>query len=356
MAGPIRPRRFERKAKPLRSEEAQAPRGQGRSGYVAAQAFESSPVRARDPPSRMQRKAARSEAQGRRTHPGDRIFQDPSQALTGAGPGGDEPSHRSHGESRQHGLLVGERIGCGVVEQPAFPAQADDAAHSSPRSAAPLGPTTAEPLRKPDLHPHRRRPRRPGAPPYRPCAGRCRKGRTPASCRKRQPPGSPRSPHNEPARTRRPESRIRGRPASLFRRGAAVGARTFGLAGERFPDARRGSGRGAPFPVRGDGTRVGGQVWPAWCRSNSNGRTTRARVRCIPGTCSMTRSVSAQECEDFHPRQVRPATAGHRIPTLTPAPARSSALSPGARALRDGNRWPSPVPGVSAVQRSRCAP
>ena len=36
MASPIRPRRFERKAKPLRSEEAQAPRGQGWSGYVAA--------------------------------------------------------------------------------------------------------------------------------------------------------------------------------------------------------------------------------------------------------------------------------------------------------------------------------
>ena len=32
-------------------------------------------------------------------------------------PGGEEPSHRSRGESRQQGLLVGERIGCGVVEQ-----------------------------------------------------------------------------------------------------------------------------------------------------------------------------------------------------------------------------------------------
>ena len=41
MAGPIRPRRFERETKPLRSEEAQAPRGQGRPGHVAAQAFES---------------------------------------------------------------------------------------------------------------------------------------------------------------------------------------------------------------------------------------------------------------------------------------------------------------------------
>ena len=58
MAGPIRPRRFERETKPLRSEEAQAPRGQGRLGHVAAQAFESSPVRARDPRRRMQRKAA----------------------------------------------------------------------------------------------------------------------------------------------------------------------------------------------------------------------------------------------------------------------------------------------------------
>ena len=68
---------------------------------------------------------------------------------------------------------------------------------------------------------------------------------------------SPRSPHNGSARTRRPESPNRGRRASPFRRGAAVGARTFGCAGERFPDARRGSGREAPFPVRGGGTRVG---------------------------------------------------------------------------------------------------
>ena len=55
MVGPIRPRRFERETKPLQTEEAQAPRGQGRSGRGAAQAFESSPVRARDPRRRMQR-------------------------------------------------------------------------------------------------------------------------------------------------------------------------------------------------------------------------------------------------------------------------------------------------------------
>ncbi len=78
----------------------------------------------------MQPKAARSKTQGRRTHPGGRIFQDPAQALAGACPGGGEPSHRSRGESRQHGLLVGERIGGGVVEQAAFRAQADDAART----------------------------------------------------------------------------------------------------------------------------------------------------------------------------------------------------------------------------------
>ena len=101
-----------------------------RQGHVAAQAFEPAPVRACDPRCRMQPKAARSEAQGRRTHPGGRIFQDPAQALAGACPGGGEPSHRSRGESRQHGLLVGERIRCGVVEQAAFGAQADDAART----------------------------------------------------------------------------------------------------------------------------------------------------------------------------------------------------------------------------------
>ncbi len=78
------------------------------------------PVRACDPRSRMQGKAARTKAQGRRTHPGGRIFQDPAQALAGACPGGGEPSHRSRGESRQHGFLVGERIRCSVVEQAAF--------------------------------------------------------------------------------------------------------------------------------------------------------------------------------------------------------------------------------------------
>ena len=78
----------------------------------------------------MQPKAARSKAQGRRTHPGGRIFQDPAQALAGACPGGGEPSHRSRGESRQHRLLVGERIRCSVVEQAAFRAQTDNAART----------------------------------------------------------------------------------------------------------------------------------------------------------------------------------------------------------------------------------
>ena len=36
MAGPIRPRRFEREGKVCRIEEAQAPGGQGRAGHVAA--------------------------------------------------------------------------------------------------------------------------------------------------------------------------------------------------------------------------------------------------------------------------------------------------------------------------------
>ena len=61
-------------------------------------------ARACDRRCRMQPKAARSKAQGRRTHPG-----------------GGEPSHRSRGESRQHGLLVGERIGGGVVQQGSYP-------------------------------------------------------------------------------------------------------------------------------------------------------------------------------------------------------------------------------------------
>ena len=49
MAGPIRPGRFEREGKLLRIEEAQAPGGQGRSGHVAAKAFEPTSVRACDP-------------------------------------------------------------------------------------------------------------------------------------------------------------------------------------------------------------------------------------------------------------------------------------------------------------------
>ena len=99
-----------------------------RQGHVAAQAFEPPPVRAGDPRCRMQPKAARSKAQGRRTHPGGRIFQDPAQALAGACPVAVSP--RTDGESSQHGLFVGERIRCGVVEQAAFRAQADDAART----------------------------------------------------------------------------------------------------------------------------------------------------------------------------------------------------------------------------------
>ena len=115
MAGPIRPRRFEREGKMVRIDKAQTPSRQGRPGHVAAQAFEPPPVRACDPPCRMQGKAARSKAQGRRTHPGGRIFQDPAQALAGVCPGGHDPSHRGRREGGQHGHLV-ERIRCGVVE------------------------------------------------------------------------------------------------------------------------------------------------------------------------------------------------------------------------------------------------
>ena len=72
MAGPIRPRRFEREGKMVGIENAQKPSRQGWPGHVAAQAFEPPPVRACDPRCRMQGKAARSKAQGRRTHPGGR--------------------------------------------------------------------------------------------------------------------------------------------------------------------------------------------------------------------------------------------------------------------------------------------
>lgn len=51
-----------------------------------------------------------------------------AQALAGACPGGDEPSHRGGRGGRQHGLLVRERIRGGVVEQTALGAQEDDAA------------------------------------------------------------------------------------------------------------------------------------------------------------------------------------------------------------------------------------
>ena len=115
MVGPIRPRRFEREGKMVGIENAQAPSRQGRPGHVAAQAFEPPPVRACDPRCRRQGKTGRSKAQGRRTHPGGRIFQDPAQALAGACPGSGDPSHRSRGESRLHGLFVGERIRCGGV-------------------------------------------------------------------------------------------------------------------------------------------------------------------------------------------------------------------------------------------------
>ena len=85
MAGPIRPRRLEREAKPLRIQNAQAPSRQGRPGHVAAQAFEPPPVRAGDPRGRMQGKAARSKAQGRRTHSGGRIFRRESAAANEEG-------------------------------------------------------------------------------------------------------------------------------------------------------------------------------------------------------------------------------------------------------------------------------
>ncbi len=70
MAGPIRPRRFEHEGKMVGIEDAQTPSRQGRPGHVAAQAFESPPVRACDPCCRMQGKAVRSKAQGCRTHSG----------------------------------------------------------------------------------------------------------------------------------------------------------------------------------------------------------------------------------------------------------------------------------------------
>ena len=85
-AGPIRPRRFEREGKRVGIDKAQTPPRQGRPGHVAAQAFESPPVRAGDPRCRMQPKAARSKAQGRRTHPGGRIFQDPAQRRQARAP------------------------------------------------------------------------------------------------------------------------------------------------------------------------------------------------------------------------------------------------------------------------------
>ena len=110
---------------------------------------------------RMQRKAARGKAQGRCTHPGSRILQGTSQTLAGACPGGDEPSHRSRGESHQHGLLGGEPIGLSCRRAGRVGCTGGGCgAHASPRSAAPPDPTTAGPLRKPELHPQRRRLRR----------------------------------------------------------------------------------------------------------------------------------------------------------------------------------------------------
>ena len=62
MAGPIRPRRFEREEKMVGIDKAQTPSRQGRPGHVAAQAFEPPPVRACDPEWDRRRKQA--EARG----------------------------------------------------------------------------------------------------------------------------------------------------------------------------------------------------------------------------------------------------------------------------------------------------
>ena len=105
------------KEKPLRIEDAQTPRRQGRPSHVAAQAFELLPVRAHDPYSCMQRKAARGKAQGRCTYLGGRILQGTSQALAGACPGGDGPSHRGRRQGGHHEFLIGEPISLSVVEQ-----------------------------------------------------------------------------------------------------------------------------------------------------------------------------------------------------------------------------------------------
>ena len=86
MAGPIRPRRFEREGKRVGIENAQAPSRQGRPGHVAAQAFEPPPVRACDPRCRMQRKTARSKAQGPPYAPRWPDLQDPAQGWPARAP------------------------------------------------------------------------------------------------------------------------------------------------------------------------------------------------------------------------------------------------------------------------------
>ena len=264
------------------------PAARARPGHVAAQAFEPAPVRACDPRCRMQPKAARSKAQGRRTHPGGRIFQDPAQALAGACPGGGEPSHRSRGESRQHRLLVGERIRCGIVEQAAFGAQADDAARTrlhdllhglvgqrrGGNENRSLLPIDADPVEHEHVYVgievqggtesldegYR-------APPRAVMAHGLRLTSIPAAHHAQK--------HRQYLRD--PLAVVGEAVAHLVRKaehllahrhpGAAFEVVPHGtaehrlplhfekeLAGERFPDARRGSGRGAPFPVRGGGT------------------------------------------------------------------------------------------------------
>ena len=113
MAGPIQPRRFEYEGKMVGIENAQEPSRQGWPGHVAAQAFEPPPVRACDPRCRMQGKAARSKAQGRRTHPGGRELIEMG-AVRAA----------STGSSSVRGSATVS------VEQAPFGAQADDAART----------------------------------------------------------------------------------------------------------------------------------------------------------------------------------------------------------------------------------
>ncbi len=53
-------------------------------------------------------KTPSKQTQRGRSNPGRRIFQNASQALIRAWPGGDAPMHRGRGEGGQHGLLLRE--------------------------------------------------------------------------------------------------------------------------------------------------------------------------------------------------------------------------------------------------------